>query len=73
MKACIDQPEYKGKTFGVIVMRSKSSQVRLIQNVIAQTFSADVIKDRHILCGLSAEFQGDERDVISYPLSIAAM
>lgn len=64
MKACIDQPEYKGKTFGVIVMRSKSSQVRLIQNVIAQTFSADVIKDRHILCGLSAEFQGDERDVI---------
>ena len=64
MKACFEQPEYNGKTFGVITMRSKSAQIRRIQQEIAKQISTDVFNERRILCGTPADFQGDERDVI---------
>lgn len=68
IQACIQQPEYAGKTFGVIVMvsgtRPSKGQVACINECLLATVGAGVMKERQIRVGLSADFQGDERDVI---------
>lgn len=66
MKACLARPEYRGKTFGVIVMRSgrTGAQIQLINDLLFTELGPKVIEERKILCGLSPDFQGDERDVI---------
>lgn len=63
MRACFEQPEYAGKTFGVISMLG-DEQVRLIQQEIEKNIDPREIKRRSILCGKPGDFQGDERDVI---------
>lgn len=63
MKACMEQPEYKGKTMGVISLLG-DEQVKVIQRLIEQEIDPREIIGRKILCGNSANFQGDERDVI---------
>ena len=63
MKACMEQDEYKGKTFGVISLLG-DEQVKVIQREIEQKIDAKEIVSRNILCGNSANFQGDERDVV---------
>ncbi len=65
MKACMEQPEYAQKSFGVIsLLGDEGGQVKLISNLIEQEIAPKEIKQRKILCGNSANFQGDERDVI---------
>lgn len=63
MQACFDQPEYDGKTFGVISLLG-DEQVKLIQQEIERKLRPQDIIGRSVLCGNSANFQGDERDVI---------
>lgn len=65
LKACMAQPEYKGKTFGIISMVGEEQSV-LIENLISQDteITPREIEERQILCGNSANFQGDERDVV---------
>ena len=63
MRACMEQPEYEGKTFGVISLLG-DAQYQLIQKEIDASISPNEIMQRNILCGNSANFQGDERDVI---------
>lgn len=65
MKACMEQPEYDGKTFGVISLLG-ADQARLIEKLISQDEEIDAREreERRILCGDSSNFQGDERDVI---------
>ena len=63
MQACFDQPEYTGKSFGVISLLG-DEQVKLIQQEIECKLKPKDIIERSILCGNSANFQGDERDVI---------
>ncbi|MDR0984387.1 MAG: AAA family ATPase, partial [Ruminococcus sp.] len=63
ISACIEQPEYNGLTFGVISLLG-SEQSKLIQNKLFDKLSPAIIEERKILCGDSANFQGDERDVI---------
>lgn len=63
MKACMEQEEYHGKTFGVISLLG-DEQVKVIQREIEQKIDAKEIIARKVLCGNSANFQGDERDVI---------
>ena len=63
MQACIEQPEYAGKSMGVISLLG-DEQVRIIQQMIEQKIDPKEIIHRNILCGNSANFQGDERDVI---------
>lgn len=63
MKACIKQSEYKGKTFGVISMLG-DEQAKVIQLLIEKDIAPKEIEKRRILCGNSAHFQGDERDVV---------
>lgn len=63
MQACFEQPEYAGKSFGVISLLG-DEQVKLIQQKIERSLKPQDIIGRNILCGNSANFQGDERDVI---------
>ena len=63
IRACMEQPEYGGKTFGVISLLG-DDQVKVIQQEIERQIDAREIMARHILCGNASHFQGDERDVI---------
>ncbi|MGM9541828.1 MAG: AAA domain-containing protein [Candidatus Limivicinus sp.] len=63
MQACFEQPEYDGKSFGVISLLG-DEQVELIQQEIERNLKPHDIIGRSILCGNPANFQGDERDVI---------
>jgi very-short-patch-repair endonuclease len=63
IKSCCDQPEYNGKTFGVISML-KDNQAKEIDRKLFEELGPKEYKNRKILCGTSANFQGDERDVV---------
>lgn len=63
VKACCEDPAYKGKSIGVISLLS-GGQADLIEKEISSLLSLKEIEERQILCGEAAQFQGDERDVI---------
>lgn len=63
IEACLNMEEYKNSTFGVISLLG-DEQANLIQNLIVKRISAVDIEKHKILCGNSASFQGDERDVM---------
>ena len=63
VQSCMEQPEYSGKTFGVISLLGKE-QAEYIQRELFNTIGNIVYEQRQIICGDSANFQGDERDVI---------
>lgn len=63
MAACMEQPEYDGKTFGVISLLG-DEQVKCIQQEIEKRVDARQIVARNVLCGNASHFQGDERDVV---------
>ena len=63
MLACMAQPEYEGKTFGVISLLG-DDQVKRIQQEIEARIDGREIMARKILCGNASHFQGDERNVI---------
>lgn len=61
--AMLEQPEYAGKTFGVISMLGEE-QAMLVDRLLRERVSETVYATRDILCGISPQFQGDERDVV---------
>ena len=63
IEACLAMKEYKNSTFGVISLLG-DEQAELIQDLIVKRIPATEIENHKILCGNSASFQGDERDVI---------
>lgn len=63
MQACMEQPEYRGKTFGVISLLG-NEQVEVIQKLIEENIDHKELISRNILCGNPSNFQGDERDVV---------
>jgi len=63
IKAMLRHPNYAQKTIGVISMRGES-QATLIQTMIHREIPGTEIEQRRIRAGISAEFQGDERNVI---------
>lgn len=63
LMACLEQPEYAGKTFGVISMLG-DEQAKLIQTLVFEHIDAKDIERRRILCGNASNFQGDQRDVV---------
>ena len=63
LKACMEQPEYAGKSFGIISLLG-DEQVKKLQEEIFQHIDAKECSERKILCGNASNFQGDERDVI---------
>ena len=63
IEACLAMKEYKNSTLGVISLLG-DEQAELIQDLIVKRIPATEIENHKILCGNSASFQGDERDVI---------
>ncbi|HTU70333.1 MAG TPA: AAA domain-containing protein [Candidatus Baltobacteraceae bacterium] len=61
--SCLEQPEYDGKTFGVISLVGEE-QAAAIETRLRRLVEPKVLEERRLLCGNSAHFQGDERDVI---------
>ncbi len=61
--AASEMPAYKDATFGVISM-TRDDQAILIDSYLRRYMPPQEYTQRHILCGDSAQFQGDERDVI---------
>ena len=63
MKACINQEEYKNKTFGIISLLGEE-QVKYVQKLLNMHFETELLEERKVKVGVPANFQGDERDVI---------
>ncbi len=61
--SCCEQKEYDNMTFGVITLRGEK-QADIINRMLQTKMSPAQYDKRNILCGNSANFQGDERDVI---------
>ncbi len=66
----IDDNRYIGKTFGVITLQG-SQQSNLIENLLLKKIGEKEFHKRKIVCGNSASFQGDERDIIFLSLVTA--
>lgn len=61
--AAVEQPEYAGKTFGVISLVG-DEQADEVDKTLRTRLDPVIYENRRILCGNPAQFQGDERDVI---------
>tara|TARA_B110000046_G_C13022905_1_gene412223 strand:- start:131 stop:5470 length:5340 start_codon:yes stop_codon:yes gene_type:complete len=61
---------YNGKTFGIITLQG-NKQSDLIENLIINRIGEKEFHKRKIVCGNSASFQGDERDIIFLSLVTA--
>jgi very-short-patch-repair endonuclease len=66
----IDDDNYKGKSFGVIGLQG-NKQATIIENLIIKKIGEVEFKKRGIVCGTSASFQGDERDIMFLSLVTA--
>ena len=60
---CLDDPAYDDKTFGVLSLQAPY-QAKLVESLLLSRLDPTTYEERRILCGDSATFQGDERDVI---------
>jgi len=67
---CIAQPEYDGKTMGVISLTGEH-QARYIERLLLERLGPDEILRRKIKCGDAYAFQGDERDVMFLSMVVA--
>lgn len=63
IQACIEQPEYRNSTFGVISLLG-DDQAKLISRKLSDKIPLPEYEKHRILCGNASNFQGDERDVI---------
>ena len=70
MKECISNPQYKDKTFGIIVLQGKA-QIKVIEKVLLEEIDKKEIEERQIRVGNAYKFQGDERDVIFLSMAIS--
>lgn len=61
--ACCEMEEYNDKTFGVITLRG-DKQANIIDKMLQSKLEPAEYRNRNILCGNPANFQGDERDII---------
>lgn len=61
--AAVEQPEYRGKTFGVISLLGDGQALR-IEKLLRDHLEPHVMDEHQVLCGNAAQFQGDERDVM---------
>ncbi|MBF0540923.1 MAG: tetratricopeptide repeat protein [Nitrospirae bacterium] len=66
----IRDKKYDGKTFGVISLQG-DKQSGFIENLLLNEIGALEFNKRGIICGDSASFQGDERDIIFLSLVTA--
>ena len=60
---CCANPDYAGKSMGVISLQSQG-QADLIQHLLLEQLPPEEVEKRRIVCGDAYAFQGDERDII---------
>ena len=70
IKACIANPRYDGKTFGVISLLG-DEQADFIASLLRQELPEAEIERRRLVCGDAYSFQGDERDVMFLSMVIS--
>ncbi|GMW05522.1 MAG: hypothetical protein AMXMBFR8_03190 [Nevskiales bacterium] len=63
MAAATELPEYAGKSFGAITLLGDEQAVQ-IQQLAVDLLGAVALESRRFVAGNSAQFQGDERDVM---------
>jgi len=63
IKACCADPDYDGKTIGVISLLGRT-QAQLIESMLLQEVSNEEWVSRDLRAGDAPDFQGSERDVI---------
>ena len=63
LAAGVEQPEYAGKTLGVISLLGEE-QARVTDQLLREHLEPAEYERRRIICGNAAHFQGDERDVM---------
>jgi very-short-patch-repair endonuclease len=68
--ACLDDPAYDGKTFGVVVLQGQA-QVDVINTELGERMSADEWEQRRFRVGTPPDFQGDERNVVWLSMVVA--
>jgi very-short-patch-repair endonuclease len=61
--AASEDPAYEGKSFGVVSLVG-DEQAELIDGELRKRMSPEEHTKRRLVCGNSAQFQGDERDVM---------
>lgn len=70
--ACVNDPRYQDKTFGIVVLQSPG-QVKYLEHAINDSGLSAEARQRHgIRVGLAADFQGDERDVIFLSMMVSS-
>lgn len=63
LAASLEHPAYEDATFGVISLKG-DDQAKYIETLLHQFIPATKYQQHKIRCGSSAQFQGDERDVM---------
>ncbi len=66
----VNDEKYRGKSIGVICLQG-NAQSYLIETLLVKKIGETEFKKRKIICGNSASFQGDERDIIILSLVTA--
>ena len=66
----INDEQYNGKSIGVICLQG-NAQSALIETLLIKQIGEKEFRSRKIICGNSASFQGDERDIIFLSLVTA--
>ena len=61
--AIVESAEYQGQSIGVISLVG-DDQALEIERLLRQQLSPEQFDARRIICGNSAQFQGDERDIV---------
>lgn len=67
----VNNERYDGKSIGVICLQG-NAQSALIESLLIKQIGEKEFKSRKIICGNSASFQGDERDIIFLSLVTAS-
>ncbi|WP_425569835.1 AAA domain-containing protein [Rhodococcus olei] len=70
IEACMDDPAYDGKTFGVVVLQGQA-QVDVIRNELLDRLDGKQWDERRLRIGTPPDFQGDERHVVFLSMVIA--
>ena len=70
LAACLANPSYKGKTFGMVVLQGRG-QVKLLEHEISVRVSPEERENRKIRVGIASDFQGDERDIVFLSMVVA--
>jgi very-short-patch-repair endonuclease len=70
LAACLENPQYKGKTFGMIVLQGRR-QVKELEHEIIARVSPEEREKRKIRVGVASDFQGDERDIVFLSMVVA--